>query len=150
MPRGLRLPWRRWFQRKQRLAARILTETGHAESTADAADNKARHVRVGKFRQAFGDVQVLSRLVRAWARGDYREVSRATIGLVLGALVYFVSPIDAILDSLPLAGYIDDAAILAWVLSEVRSEIDAFRQWESSARELPALPPANERQSLPS
>jgi uncharacterized membrane protein YkvA (DUF1232 family) len=89
---------------------------------------------------------VLVRLVRAWARGDYRDVSKGTIALILGGLVYFLTPIDAIIDQLPFAGYLDDAAILAWVISEVRAEIEAFKTWETkhlaAAPARPALGPA--------
>ena len=90
------------------------------EKTANQAELKAWSRTVVRLRQAWSDVQVLVRLSRAFARGEYREVSRGTIGLILGALVYFVSPIDAILDHLPLAGYLDDAAILAWVVRGAR------------------------------
>ena len=76
--------------------------------------------------------------MRAWARGEYRDVSRGTIALILGALVYFLTPIDAIFDHLPFAGYVDDAAILAWVVSEVKAELDAFKAWEAKR----LLPPA--------
>ena len=81
-------------------------------SAADAAPRKPRRsptapsrrrAAQGKLRQAWSDIQVLVRLVRAWARGEYRDVSRGTIALILGALVYFVAPLDAIFDHLPLA-----------------------------------------------
>jgi uncharacterized membrane protein YkvA (DUF1232 family) len=132
MTRPLRALWRTWFERKRRVAETQAARPARAALTAERADRKAR--RVGKFRQTWDDIQVLVRLIRAWSRGDYREVSRGTIVLVLGALVYFVSPIDAILDGLPVAGYLDDAAIIAWVLSEVRSEVDAFRAWEAETQ----------------
>jgi uncharacterized membrane protein YkvA (DUF1232 family) len=80
---------------------------------------------------------------RAYARGDYRQVSKSTIILIAAALTYFVSPIDAIFDSLPLGGFLDDAAVLAWVVSEVRAEIEAFRLWEAMSVNpaLPSVPP---------
>jgi uncharacterized membrane protein YkvA (DUF1232 family) len=135
--------WLRWFRRKERAAKRLSENPEKAALTADRAEAKAR--RVGKLRQTWDDLNVLIRLVRAWSRGQYKDVSRTTLVLVLGAVVYFVSPIDAILDGIPGIGFIDDAAIVAWVLSEVRAEIDAFRTWELQARPAaPALPAAGE------
>jgi uncharacterized membrane protein YkvA (DUF1232 family) len=140
----LRARLRHWFDRKLARAMRLLPRPAALTATADRAQAKALRTREswtsGKLKQAWSDLQVLMRLVRAFARGDYRDVSRATIGLIVGALVYFVSPIDAILDHLPLAGYLDDAAILAWVMSEVRGEIEAFRAWETASAPPPALP----------
>jgi uncharacterized membrane protein YkvA (DUF1232 family) len=132
----LRARFKAWFERTKPQGARAAESPRDAETIADRAEAKV--VRQGKLRQAWSDIQVLVRLVRAWARGDYRDVSKGTIGLILGALVYFVTPIDAIIDHLPFAGFLDDAAILAWVISEVRAEIEAFKAWE--AKQLPAVP----------
>jgi uncharacterized membrane protein YkvA (DUF1232 family) len=125
--------WRRLFERQQAAAAASAETPKEAEKIADRAEQKAeaRIAREGKLRKAWSDVQVLVRLLRAYARGEYRDVSRGTIALIVGALVYFVAPLDAIFDHLPFAGFVDDAAILAWVVSEVRAELDAFRAWEA-------------------
>jgi uncharacterized membrane protein YkvA (DUF1232 family) len=42
---------------------------------------------------------------------------------LVGALAYFVLPIDAVPDMLPLFGYTDDAAVLATALRLVASHI---------------------------
>ena len=147
MANPLKARWRRWFDRKQAVAAQTVDRPEQLERTADQATAKASRSPTGtKLRQAWADVQVLVRLTRAYARGEYRQVSRGTIALVVGALAYFVSPIDAIFDHLPLGGLLDDAAVLAWVVSEVKAEIEAFRAWESAAR-APALPPASSESS---
>jgi uncharacterized membrane protein YkvA (DUF1232 family) len=139
---ALKARWRRWLERKKQRAMDIAAQPEDLERTADRAAARAetKLKRVGKLRQAWEDLQVLVRLVRAYARGEYRDVSRGTMLLVVGALAYFISPIDAILDHIPLSGFLDDAAVLAWVLSEVRAEIEAFRAWEM-ARPDRALPP---------
>jgi uncharacterized membrane protein YkvA (DUF1232 family) len=129
MALALKSRWRRWFERKRRRADRLIESPARVSLTVERAEAKAR--RQGKLRQSWDDIQTLGRLVRAWVRGDYRDVSRSTIVLVLGALVYLLSPIDAILDSIPLLGYLDDAAVISWVMSEVRAEIDQFREAES-------------------
>jgi uncharacterized membrane protein YkvA (DUF1232 family) len=144
---ALKARWRRWFERKQRRAVVAVEQPVELEKTANQAELKAvRSPTVGKLRQAWSDVQVLVRLSRAYARGDYRQVSKSTMILIAAALAYFVSPIDAIFDHLPLGGFLDDAAVLAWVVSEVRAEIEAFRAWEATPS-APALPSAPETSS---
>jgi uncharacterized membrane protein YkvA (DUF1232 family) len=59
-------------------------------------------------------------------------VSSTTVIMTVAALVYFLAPIDAIFDALPAFGLIDDAAVLAWVISEIRGELDDFRVWEQA------------------
>jgi uncharacterized membrane protein YkvA (DUF1232 family) len=144
MANALKARWRRWFERKQRRAVVAVEQPVQLERTANQAEQKAfRSPTVGKLRQAWSDIQVLVRLTRAYARGDYRQVSKSTIILIAAALTYFVSPIDAIFDHLPLGGFLDDAAVLAWVVSEVRAEIEAFRLWEATTVNpaLPSVPP---------
>ena len=122
--------WRRWFEEKRKRAERLFSQPQAALTTTDKAMAKAK--RVGKLGQSLTEIFTLGRLARAWARGDYREISRGTIVMVLGALVYFLSPIDAILDAVPVLGFIDDAMVLAWVVSEIRAELGDFRLWEQS------------------
>lgn len=128
-------PWQRWFQRERRRAARLIRNPGAVVRVAAQADRKAEGVAGarGPLARLWDDLQTSVRLVRAWGRRDYRGVGRGTLVLLLGALLYFVSPIDAIIDAIPVLGFLDDAAVLAWVLGQVRAELHAFRAWEEQA-----------------
>jgi len=49
--------------------------------------------------------------------------------ILLGAIAYFVMPMDAIPDILPLIGFADDAAVLAAAIAQVAASItDAHRE----------------------
>ena len=122
--------WGSWFRREKKKAARLVDDPVAVVRAADRAEAKAPKAR-GPLGRLWDDLQTSIRLVRAWGRHDYRGVARSTIVLIVGALLYFVSPIDAILDAIPVLGFLDDAAVLAWVFRQVRSELDAFRDWES-------------------
>jgi uncharacterized membrane protein YkvA (DUF1232 family) len=54
-------------------------------------------------------------------------------GVLVGALVYFVLPIDAIPDYLPVIGFDDDAAVLAATLKLVADQIQPLHR--AAARE---------------
>lgn len=77
----------------------------------------------------FEDFLTLFRLVKAWVLGDYREVPRKTILWAVLAILYFLSPIDAILDILP-GGYIDDIAMISFILGRIKPDLDRFAVWE--------------------
>ncbi|MYB18342.1 MAG: DUF1232 domain-containing protein [Holophagales bacterium] len=72
------------------------------------------------------DLKTMFDLLRAVARGDYR-LRKETLILIAGAVLYFVIPIDVIPDFIPVAGFIDDAAVIAWVVKTCKTEIDLFR-----------------------
>ena len=47
-------------------------------------------------------------------------------------MIYFVSPLDVIPDSIPVLGYIDDALVVGLALKTVRADLDAFMEWETA------------------
>ena len=67
----------------------------------------------------------------AYARGLYRQIPMDKLILVVGGLIYVVSPVDVIPDAIPAVGFLDDATVIAWVIKMVRDELDAFREWEA-------------------
>jgi len=83
----------------------------------------------GSFSEVWGYLTALIRLLRAYIRKDYQEIPWETIVLVIGAVIYFVSPIDLIPDWLPL-GFVDDAAVIAFVIKRIKTDLDDFLAWE--------------------
>jgi len=90
--------WRRWLRHEQRRATRLIHNPAGVIRVAAAVDHKAQHATGarGPLAQVWDDLQTSVRLIRAWGRREYRGVGRGTLVLIVGALLYFVSPIDAI------------------------------------------------------
>jgi len=128
--------WQAWFSRERGKAKRLLDDPAAVLSAAARAAHKTDQLdgARGPLGQVWSDLQTLVRLVRAWARRDYAGVGRGSLVLIAGALLYFVCPIDAILDAIPGLGFLDDAAVLAWTIGQVRHELRAFRAWESQTQ----------------
>ena len=72
------------------------------------------------------------RLVKSWVNKEYRSTPWQTIILAVTAIVYFVTPFDAIFDFIPLLGFADDVAILTAVLSSINHDLDKFIEWEQN------------------
>ena len=72
------------------------------------------------------DLKTMFEMLKAVAKGAYR-LRKETLILVAGAVLYFVIPIDVIPDFIPVAGFVDDAAVIAWVVKTCKGEIDLFR-----------------------
>ena len=77
------------------------------------------------------DLRTMLRLVRASVNRTYTEVSKANLAYIVGAVVYFLVPIDSIPDILGPFGYLDDAAVILWVISLVEEELESFKDWET-------------------
>ena len=77
----------------------------------------------------FTMIPVMISLVKNYAQGKYTTVPYGTILAVLSALIYFLSPIDIIPDFIPLAGYLDDIAVLGLCMNMVKIDIETYDKW---------------------
>ena len=62
------------------------------------------------------------------------KVSKKDKAIIIGALGYMISPLDAIPDAIPIAGLTDDLAVLLYVLKKVWSDIDPEIQEKAKKR----------------
>jgi uncharacterized membrane protein YkvA (DUF1232 family) len=79
------------------------------------------------------DFQTGTALVRAWADGSYPGVSTRAVMILVAALVYLVTPVDAIPDFIPGVGLVDDFAVLSVVARQLRVELDTFKLTQPGA-----------------
>lgn len=77
----------------------------------------------------------LFRLLRAYMKREYTNVPLQSLILIVAAVLYFVLPIDVIPDFLVGFGYLDDAAVIAWVVATVKNVLDDFARWETARGE---------------
>jgi uncharacterized membrane protein YkvA (DUF1232 family) len=85
----------------------------------------------GSLAGVWQDLTALIRLLQAFSRHEYTDIPWGSIVMVIVGIIYFVSPIDLIPDFIPVAGYIDDAAVIAFVLRQVKVDLDKFIAWEA-------------------
>jgi uncharacterized membrane protein YkvA (DUF1232 family) len=90
--------------------------------------------QTGPLSGRFSDIQTLIRLVRAYRKGQYKEVPWETIALAIGALIYLLSPVDLIPDPIPVAGYVDDVAVIGFVVASITVDLENFRDWEETQK----------------
>jgi uncharacterized membrane protein YkvA (DUF1232 family) len=76
------------------------------------------------------DLRTMMRLVLRWVDRSYRQVSWTPLALIVGALLYFVTPVDLIPDTLGALGFVDDVTVISTVVQRIRHELDRFRNWE--------------------
>lgn len=121
----MRIPWR--LTRYLPLAARFLRDGRLPELMRALRDKRTpQGQRFAAFKE---DVQLLRALSLAWFKGEYRQISSQALLMVVAALLYFIAPLDAIPDWLVGVGFVDDLAVLAWVMRTWHGELEAFRAW---------------------
>lgn len=76
--------------------------------------------------------EMIERLRVMWAmlKADDKQVPWRDKALIMAALSYFVSPIDAIPDVAGKLGYMDDARVVAFVWGRIEAAREAFGESE--------------------
>ncbi|HYH52478.1 MAG TPA: DUF1232 domain-containing protein [Acidimicrobiia bacterium] len=97
------------------------------------AERRLDRVDAGRLRPVKKELQTMLRLMRAYGDGRYRHVSGKNLGLAGLALLYLVSPLDVLPDFLP-GGFVDDAAVIGFIVKTIRAELAAFEAWERGKR----------------
>ena len=121
----MKTPWR--LTRYLPLAARFLRDGRLPELLRALGDKRTpQDQRFAAFKE---DLQLLRALSLAWFKGEYRQISNQALLMVVAALLYFIAPLDAIPDWLVGVGFVDDLAVLAWVMRTWHGELEAFRAW---------------------
>jgi uncharacterized membrane protein YkvA (DUF1232 family) len=128
------------FARSERQAGKVIKDPKQTQKLAKDATQKADERRV-ELGDVFADLQTLLRLTSAYAKGDYRVIPARTIVGAVGAVIYFVSPVDAIPDVIPGIGLVDDAAVLYFVVKAIATDLDDFRRWEDEQTKAKARTP---------
>ncbi len=124
----------RIFERARRAAEETLRDPEKIKDVIDTAVHMIGSAGTSSpFHELNDKFQTLVRLVRAYLSKEYRVVPWQTVILAVAALIYFVNPLDAIADFLPLVGFFDDAAVLTAVLASINHDLTAFLEWEKLA-----------------
>ena len=82
-----------------------------------------------RLRAVRGELETLLALLKAWAEGEYRDVSTRTLITIAAGVLYFVVPLDLVPDFIAGLGLLDDAAVISYVVGVVREELAAFESW---------------------
>ena len=59
--------------------------------------------------------------------GKYKGVSKGTLALLAGGLSYLALPLDLVPDFIPVAGWMDDAALLGWIFARCADEFKKYK-----------------------
>ncbi len=96
------------------------------EQLDEQFERKLQRVKPETPKELLDQLRVMWRMLRG-----SKELPWTKKALIMGAISYFVSPIDLIPDGLGKAGYLDDTMIVRIVYNRLSAEIAAFREAHS-------------------
>jgi len=117
-------------EKKVRDGAEHVTEKQLDEVLRKQAEIEEKFKGKGPLGKFFADIKLLFSLVNDYTKGNYREIPWWSIAAVVTALLYVLSPIDAIPDFIPVIGYIDDALVVGACLALIDNDLQNYKAWK--------------------
>ena len=68
-------------------------------------------------------------LIRSYHRGEYTDITRVELILIMASLLYFLIPLDIIPDVIPGVGLLDDIAVNMIVVGWCEKDIKKYMEW---------------------
>ena len=115
------------LESKYEEAARVLKDEDQIERLLQSLEKLLKDIPLAG--EAISSLPVLISLVRSYVKKEYTDIPVGSVVAVVAAILYTVSTIDFIPDFIPVAGYLDDAAVIAVCLNHVSSEVEEYRAW---------------------
>ncbi|HOV74022.1 MAG TPA: YkvA family protein [Candidatus Hydrogenedentes bacterium] len=122
-----------WIERLMRAFQQVADE----EEINDVTGRGVRKMEslVGRIpsglQRLWEDLGLMLRMLADYGRGEYRGVPWQTLCMIAFAVAYFVMPLDALPDWIPVGGYLDDATVIGYVIKKVHEELEVYRAWRS-------------------
>lgn len=85
------------------------------------------------------------KLVTSYVKGEYTDIPKGKLALIVSAMIYVVSPIDIIPDTLPVIGWLDDVGVVAACVKLAGAELDKYLLWRDTHKQAQNV--ANEDQT---
>ena len=115
------------FDKSKEKAKKILEDRDKMDRFLERLEKKLKHIPV--VGGILSEIPVLIALVKAFLEKRYLEIPIGSVIAIVGALIYFLSPIDLVPDFLPAIGLVDDAAVLTLAFKLVHDDVKEYKAW---------------------
>lgn len=122
------------FQNALRKAAGIASNNEKIADLISSVTDKMSDMDGNKKRASdfLKRIGTLLRMLKAYINGNYRQIPFKSLLMIIGALIYFMMPLDLIPDFIPVTGFADDISILFLVFGSINQDIEAFLEFEQT------------------
>ena len=108
-------------------ASKLIKDKSKTEEFLQKLENKLKEIP--KVGNTLSMIPILISLIRSYIKGEYKNVPLGTIIAALSSLIYVFMILDFIPDTIPGAGYIDDALVIGACIKLIKSDVDEYQKW---------------------
>lgn len=116
-----------WFDSCMDGAEELIGKPDQLESLLLTLEKMLR--RIPLFGSKLSMLPLLVSMVRSYIIGEYTTIPVASLAAIVGALTYFVSPVNVIPNFIPWVGHIDDGFVISLALDIAADDIKGYKAW---------------------
>lgn len=105
-------------------AKELLKDPDRAAELVESAEASIQQNRT--LRDAAEGIPEMAAFAKSCVKGEYTAASENSVTAVLSAFLYFMERDDAIHDSIPVIGYVDDLSVFAFAKQAAKEDLAAF------------------------
>ena len=119
-----------YFGEYEEQAKGYIDDKDRLEELLDKMEEKLK--KIPKLGDKLADLPLMILMVRAYARGEYKEVPMGTLIAAIIGIIYVVMPVDLIPDTIPGIGHLDDAVFIGLLLPMIHDDLKEFEKWKNN------------------
>ena len=116
------------LKKRYKKAEKILDDEDKLGNFLDRLEYKLNKVPVGG--NILSMIPVMIAMLRSYFKKEYKDIPLGTLIALVSALLYWLAPADVIPDVIPIAGYVDDATVIATCLKLINDDIKEYKVWK--------------------
>ena len=105
--------------------------TSYTKKELTEVDIEKAHKKSKNLGDQIENFKLLMALAKDALAGRYK-ISKMDLAIITGAIIYVVSPIDAIPDFIPMAGWLDDIGVIALAMNKLNAVIEDYKIWKET------------------
>lgn len=114
--------------------SKVDAEDAKPEKVVQAKDETLNRVKdVSALAGLLDNIRTAYDMVSDSVTGTYKGVSKGTLALLAGGLAYLALPIDLVPDFIPVAGWLDDGAVLGWIFARCADEFKKYKEFKNAS-----------------
>jgi len=121
------------FNNSKSQAKRIVQDKSRVQDTLYRAMDIADEFQ-GPLAKVWSNLGLMFQVLGDWTSGRYTAIPTGAIVGIIAGLLYLIMPVDAIPDFIPGFGYVDDVAVLGWVIDQVSKDLMIYKKWRKNTR----------------
>lgn len=101
----------------------------YSQEEISQADFEKAEKKAGNLGEQMDNFKLLLGMLKDSWNGVY-DLNKTSLAIIVGSLLYVLSPLDAIPDIIPVFGWLDDIAIVGLAMSKLNSVIQDYKRFK--------------------